>query len=43
MSSLKDLVRNLETDLRSRPPRHYIYNDLPFAVFCYPPQQEWET
>jgi len=42
MSSLKDLVRNLETDLRSHPPRHYIYNDLPFAVFCYPPQQEWE-
>jgi hypothetical protein len=42
MPSLKDLVRNLETDLRARPPRHYIYNDLPFAVFCYPPQQEWE-
>jgi Domain of unknown function (DUF1788) len=42
MPSLKDLVRNLETDLRSKPPRHYIYNDLPFAVFCYPPQQEWE-
>lgn len=42
MPSLKDLVRNLEIDLRSRPPRHYIYNDLPFAVFCYPPQQEWE-
>lgn len=42
MASLKDLVRNLETDLRSRPPHHYIYNDLPFAVFCYPPQLEWE-
>lgn len=42
MSSLKDHVRNLETDLCSNPPRHYIYNDLPFAVFCYPPQQEWE-
>lgn len=42
MPSLKDLVRNLETDLRSHPPRHYIYSDLPFAVFCYPPQQEWE-
>jgi hypothetical protein len=41
MPSLKDLVRNLEGDLRSSPPRHYIYNDLPFAVFCYPPQQEW--
>ena len=42
MPSLKDLVRNLETDLRARPPRHYIYNDLPFAVFCYPPLLEWE-
>lgn len=42
MPSLKDLVRNLESDLRSHPPRHYIYNDLPFAVFCYPPHQEWE-
>jgi hypothetical protein len=42
MPLLKDLVRNLEADLRADPPRHYIYNDLPFAVFCYPPQQEWE-
>lgn len=42
MPSLKDLVRNLEADLRATPPRHYIYSDLPFAVFCYPPQQEWE-
>jgi len=22
--------------------RHYVYHDLPFAIFCYPPQQEWE-
>jgi hypothetical protein len=21
--------------------RHYIYSDLPFAVFCYPPELEW--
>jgi hypothetical protein len=21
--------------------RHYIYSDLPFALFCYPPEQEW--
>lgn len=42
MPSLKDHVRNLEADLRAKPPRHYIYNDLPFAVFCYPPQSEWE-
>jgi hypothetical protein len=21
--------------------RHHIYHDLPFAIFCYPPEQEW--
>jgi len=21
--------------------QHYIYHDLPFAIFCYPPGQEW--
>lgn len=42
MSSLKELVLQLEADLRARPPRHYIYADLPFALFCYPPQQEWQ-
>jgi len=21
--------------------RHAIYHDLPFAIFCYPPEQEW--
>jgi hypothetical protein len=21
--------------------RHYVYSDLPFAVFCYPPEMEW--
>lgn len=42
MPSLKESVRSLEDDLRAKPPRHYIYNDLPFTVFCYPPNQEWE-
>jgi hypothetical protein len=41
MSSLKERVRRLEEDLRAEPMRHYIYNDLPFAIFCYPPSQEW--
>jgi hypothetical protein len=41
MSSLKERVRTLETDLRASPMRHYIYHDLPFAIFCYPPGQEW--
>jgi hypothetical protein len=31
----------LESDLQAQPMRHYIYSDLPFAVFCYPPEQEW--
>lgn len=41
MSSLKARVETLEADLKARPMRHYVYHDLPFAVFCYPPQQEW--
>ena len=41
MSSLKERVRTLEADLKASPMRHYIYHDLPFAIFCYPPEQEW--
>lgn len=41
MPSLKERVRRLEDDLRAEPMRHYIYNDLPFAIFCYLPSQEW--
>jgi hypothetical protein len=41
MSSLKERVRTLEADLKASPMRHYIYHDLPFAIFCYPPNQEW--
>jgi len=41
MFPLKDRVRTLEADLKAAPMRHYIYHDLPFAIFCYPPEQEW--
>ncbi|MDD5368162.1 MAG: DUF1788 domain-containing protein [Anaerolineaceae bacterium] len=43
MSSLKERVELLEKDLRSVPMRHFIYSDLPFAVFVYPPDEEWEV
>lgn len=41
MSSLKERVRMLEEDLKATPMRHYIYSDLPFAIFCYLPAEEW--
>ncbi len=41
MPSLHDRVSTLEADLRASPMRHYIYHDLPFAIFCYPPAREW--
>ena len=42
MSSLRKRIDRLEADLKARPMRHYVYSDLPFAVFCYPPEAEWE-
>lgn len=42
MPSLKERVKTLEADLKASPMRHYIYHDLPFAIFCYLPEQEWE-
>jgi hypothetical protein len=42
MSSLKERIKILESDLEQTPLRHAIYSDLPFAVFCYPPEQEWK-
>jgi hypothetical protein len=42
MSSLKQRIKTLEADLEATPMRHHVYHDLPFAIFCYPPQQEWE-
>ena len=44
MSSLDEMkgrVKTLEADLKASPMRHYVYHDLPFAIFCYPPRQEW--
>lgn len=41
MPLLKERVEKLESDLSQKPMRHAIYSDLPFAVFCYPPDQEW--
>jgi hypothetical protein len=41
LTSLKARVRTLEADLKASPMRHYVYHDLPFAIFCYPPEQEW--
>jgi len=42
MPSLQERIETLEADLKASPMRHHIYHDLPFAIFCYPPQQEWE-
>jgi hypothetical protein len=42
MSSLKERVHRLEDDLRAKPMRHFVYSDLPFAVFVYEPEKEWE-
>ena len=41
MSSLRERINVLEADLRASPMRHYNNSGLPFAVFCYPPEQEW--
>jgi len=41
MSSLNERVRTLEADLKASPMRHHVYHDLPFAIFCYTPEQEW--
>jgi hypothetical protein len=40
-TSLKERVQTLEADLKASPMRHYVYHDLPFAIFCYPPEREW--
>ncbi len=41
MAMLKERVKTLESDLKASPMRHHIYHDLPFAIFCYQPAQEW--
>jgi len=42
MSSLKNRIDLLETDLRTTPPRISVYHDLPFAILRYDPAEEWE-
>jgi hypothetical protein len=41
MSSLKQRIELLETDLRAVPPRISVYYDLPFAILRYDPPEEW--
>ena len=42
MSSLKDSIGPLESDLNAMPPRINVYHDLPFAIMRYDPTDEWE-
>jgi hypothetical protein len=42
MSSLKDNIAPLESDLKAEPPRINVYHDLPFAIMRYDPEDEWE-
>jgi hypothetical protein len=41
MSSLKQRIELLETDLKAVPPRISVYHDLPFAILRYDPTEEW--
>lgn len=42
MSSLKDRIAPLESDLKAVPSRISVYHDLPFAIMRYDPTDEWE-
>ena len=42
MSSLKNSIAHLESDLKAVPPRISVYHDLPFAIMRYDPTDEWE-
>ena len=42
MSSLKDSIAPLESDLKAVPTRISVYHDLPFAIMRYNPTDEWE-
>ena len=42
MSSLRDSIAPLESDLKAVPPRINVYHDLPFAIMQYDPTDEWE-
>ena len=41
MSSLKDSIEPLESDMKAAPPRISVYHDLPFAIMRYDPTDEW--
>lgn len=41
MSSLRETIALLEADLTATPMRHAVYHDMPYALFCYPPAEEW--
>src|ERR1700745_1376355 len=42
MSSLKERIDLLESDLKAVPLRINVYHDLPFAIMRYDPADEWE-
>lgn len=42
MLLLKDRIDLLERDLKATPLRISVYNDLPFAILRYEPEEEWE-
>ena len=41
MRSLADYLRELETDLSFHPPRIAAHSDMPYAIFVYPPVDEF--
>lgn len=41
MSSLKERIELLESDLKAVPQRISVYHDLPFALLRYDPGEEW--
>ena len=42
MFSLKERIELLEQDLLAIPQRISVYHDLPFAIFRYNPEEEWD-
>jgi hypothetical protein len=40
--SLKERIELLEQDLLAVPPRINVYHDLPFAIFRYNSEEEWD-
>jgi hypothetical protein len=42
MLSLVERLEVLKRDLGEQPPRTFVYEDLPFALFRYAPSEEWD-